>query len=83
MTCREGCSVHRVIPPAPAEPEVGTWVKDRFGAVHYRNQEGWAASPTGFHGFGKWEAMWEARGPLVECGPWGASLTDGNPGLWR
>jgi DNA (cytosine-5)-methyltransferase 1 len=21
---------------------------------------------------GRWEAMWEARGPLVECDPWGA-----------
>lgn len=58
----------------PLEPPVGTWVKDRFGAAHMRRRDsdgniGWGE--PGFYSFGKWEAMWEARGPLVECGPWG------------
>lgn len=57
------------------EPPVGTWVIDRFGATHYRVKAGgWSSAPTGFYAFGKWEAMWEHRGPLVECGPWGAPL---------
>lgn len=58
-------------PAAPPEPPVGTWVKDRHGAVHYRKEDGWAPAPTGFYAFGKWTAMWASRGPLVECGPWG------------
>lgn len=56
----------------PAEPPVGAWVKDKHGAAHYRTTAGWAAAPTGFYPGGKWSAMWEARGPLVECGPYGA-----------
>lgn len=66
-------AARKAIPP---EPPVGTWVKDRFGGTHVRIKDsdgnvGWSCSPTGFYAFGKWEAMWEARGPLVECGPWG------------
>ncbi len=49
------------------EPPIGTWVKDRHGgvALHHRDNQGnigWA--PPGFLAFGKWEAMWEARGPV-------------------
>lgn len=58
--------------PAPPEPPVGTWVKDKHGASHYRTKEGWAAGPWGWYAGGKWDAMWRARGPLVECGPYGA-----------
>lgn len=71
------CGAYGYIPlSAPPEPPVGTWVKDRYGATHVRTKDsdgriGWAASPTGYCAFGKWEAMWAARGPLVECGPWG------------
>jgi len=62
---------------APTEPPVDTWVKDRHGATYVRIKDiygttGWAASPTSTYGGGKWEAMWEARGPLTVCGPWGA-----------
>lgn len=74
------CDCKRV--PAPPEPPVGTWVKDRFGATSVRIKDGWAASPTGFYGGGIWECMWEARGPLEVCGPWGAQLVT-NPELWR
>lgn len=57
------------------QPLIGSWVKDRFGAAHYRCDNGnWAAAPTGFYAFGKWESMWKARGPLVECGPYGREL---------
>jgi hypothetical protein len=60
--------------PLWREPPVGAWVKDRHGEVHQRRidpdgRDGWGL--PGFYSFGKWEAMWEARGPLVECGPWG------------
>jgi hypothetical protein len=72
MTCSHTCAYHRETPPCPPEPPVGTWVKDRFGATHYRKADGWAAAPTGFYALGKWQPMWGARGPLVECGPWGA-----------
>lgn len=53
------------------EPPVGSWVMDRFGATHYRTEHGWAAAPTGFVPAGRWQAMWEHRGPLTLCGPWG------------
>lgn len=72
MTCptcgrdREDDYVH-----VPPEPPVGTWVKDRHGGTHYRTDGGWAAAPSGFLPGGKWIAMWKARGPLVECGPYG------------
>lgn len=71
MTCRPDCTFHRDNPTqAPAEPPVGTWVKDRFGSVHVRREAGWAPSPQGYPG-ARWEPMWEARGPLTECTPWG------------
>lgn len=78
----------------PAEPPVGTWVRDRFGATHVRIKDadrriGWACSPTGYYAFGKWEAMWEGRGPLVECAPWGREVPEvqacpicGGPTRW-
>lgn len=56
----------------PPEPREGTWVIDRFGSVSVRRGEGWGE--PGMMPFGKWEAMWEARGPLLECGEWGAPL---------
>lgn len=54
----------------PPEPPVDTWVKDRYGAVHHRGRGGQWGVP-GMMYFGSWEAMWHARGPLIECGPWG------------
>jgi hypothetical protein len=54
----------------PPEPPVGTWVIDRYGAVS-KHQEGGGWGEPGFMSFGQWLAMWEARGPLVECEPWG------------
>lgn len=87
--CNCGLDSDRYIPP---EPPTGTWVRDRHGGVHVRIEDGegnvgWAAGSNGFYAFGKWEAMWRGRGPLVECGPWGRELepasTDGNPELWR
>jgi hypothetical protein len=58
--------------PCPPEPPIGTWVKDRHGASFMRiNDRGWGAGPNGYPG-AQWSSMWEARGPLVECGPWGA-----------
>ena len=67
---------------APEEPPIGTWVKDRHGAVSKRvttNAGGFMGEITGWSQpgcmpFGQWEAMWEARGPLTVCGPWGADL---------
>jgi hypothetical protein len=61
---------------APPEPPLGTWVRDAKGGVSVRiidadGNDGWAAAPTGFYAFAKWPSMWEARGPLVVCGPWG------------
>lgn len=58
--------------PCPPEPPVGTWMKDRFGGVTQRQKDGWGA--PGVMPFGRWEGMWDARGPYVECGPWGAEL---------
>lgn len=57
----------------PAEPPVGTWVRDRFGGVSHRGKGGGWGEP-GLLYLAKWEPMWEARGPLVECGPWGRAL---------
>jgi hypothetical protein len=53
------------------EPAIGTWVKDKHGAAHIRIEGGWAPAPHGFYPGGQWQAMWDARGPLVECGPYG------------
>lgn len=54
----------------PTEPPVGTWVLDRFGGASLRHENGGWAEP-GFMPYGVWKAMWKARGPLVECSPWG------------
>lgn len=56
----------------PPEPPVGTWVRDRHGGLSMRQQDGWGE--PGIMPFGKWEAMWQARGPYEVCGPWGAPL---------
>jgi hypothetical protein len=73
MAC-PNCGFHAERPAVKPEPAIGTWVKDRFGGVHVRVTDGgWAASPS-TRGFARWEPMWEARGPLVECGAWGAPL---------
>jgi hypothetical protein len=61
--------------PAPAEPAIGTWVKDRHGVASVRRvdsdgNDGWSPGPS-FYSAAKWEPMWGARGPLVECGPYG------------
>jgi hypothetical protein len=71
-TC-PNCGYHVDAGAAPEEPARGAWVKDRFGAVHQRSPSGGWGQP-GLYGFGKWELMWQARGPLVECGPWGREL---------
>lgn len=67
MTCPT-CGSH-----VPPEPPIDTWVKDRFGGTHHRGSGGSWGQP-GVMYFGAWRAMWESRGPLVECGPWGADL---------
>lgn len=69
------CRYHAVSGPVPEEPPRGTWVKDRFGRVHLRLRDGWTAGRE-FHTFARWEPMWEARGPLVECEPWGWVKSD-------
>ena len=62
--------------PSPsAEPPLGTWVRDRHGGVFQRRfdadgNDGWGL--PGFASSGVWEEHWEAHGPLIECGPWGA-----------
>lgn len=58
----------------PPEPPLGTWVRDRFGGTAQRRidsdgRDGWGG--PGLYSCAKWEAMWAARGPLVECAPWG------------
>lgn len=64
--------------PIPVEPPIGTWVKDRHGAVSKHFTVGTVAgwSQPGCMPFGQWEAMWTSRGPLTVCGPWGAELTE-------
>lgn len=59
----------------PPEPPVGTWVKDRHGGTSYRQSGGGWGEP-GIMPLGRWEAMWRARGPLIECGPWGREMGD-------
>lgn len=72
-TCRL-CGSDLADRPIPPPPPIGRWVKDRYGAAHIRTPDGnWASAPSR-EGFGKWEAMWEARGPLTECGPWGREI---------
>lgn len=53
----------------PPEPQIGTWVRDKWGGLSMRQKDGWGE--PGIMPFGRWEAMWAARGPLVECGPYG------------
>lgn len=66
-----GTNVNHHCPgPTPLEPPVGTWVRDRFGGTSMRQPGGGWGAP-GTMPLGKWEAMWAARGPLVECAPWG------------
>lgn len=67
--CRQCGTVVPVPCTVPSEPPVGTWVRDRFGGLSRRTAAGWGL--PGFMPFGVWSAMWHARGPLVECGPWG------------
>lgn len=52
------------------EPPIGTWVRDRFGGTSMRQGDGWGN--PGVMPFGRWQAMWDARGPYEICGPWGA-----------
>lgn len=68
------CGYSEAPPEAPPEPPLGTWVRDRFGGISQRRidsdgQDGWGL--PGFYSGGKWEMFWNARGPLVECPPWG------------
>ena len=79
---REASEQYDPLSPPP-EPPVGTWVKDRHGGTSQRRQwtvengvqrTGWGQ--PGFEPFGKWRDMWAARGPLVECGPWGEDLPE-------
>lgn len=53
--------------------ETNAWVKDKHGASFERVAAGWRAGP-GFYPTGVWEAMWDARGPLTLCGPYGTDL---------
>ena len=76
MRC-ENCG-HEQSTPAPPEPPVGTWVKDRHGAASLRHidsegNDGWAPAPN-FMALAQWKAMWKKRGPLTECGPYGTEL---------
>ena len=70
---------------APEQPPIGSWVKDCRGRASVRvvdsdGRDGWAPSPHGFYACGKWEAMWEAWGPLELCGPYGRPVVD--PLVW-
>jgi hypothetical protein len=63
---------HELVPP---EPPLGSWVRDRHGAVVTRHidqdgNDGWSPGP-GFLALAKWRSMWRARGPLTPCGPYG------------
>lgn len=64
-------------PECPPEPPIGTWVQDRHGGVSKRftlgDMTGWA--PPGCLPLAQWKAMWEARGPLTICAPWGHATT--------
>jgi hypothetical protein len=75
-----GYTITKGVPaPAPVvivsrenEPPVGTWVRDSKGGVSQRQEQGWGE--PGVEPYGKWTAMWDARGPYELCGPWGADL---------
>ena len=56
------------------EPPVGSWVRDKHGATSCRQEDGWGQ--PGMMSFGRWEAMWDARGPYELCGPWGAAPSE-------
>lgn len=76
QTCPH-CGGDLTVPPP--EPPPGSWVKDRFGGTAQRHpkddptQHGSWSQP-GFMYLANWSAMWQARGPLTPCGPWGADL---------
>lgn len=60
----------------PSEPPIGTWVRGRDGAASIRTSDGWAAALSGCRvDDGAWEEIWRDRGPLIECGPYGAEIT--------
>lgn len=67
------CGHHLSDSEIPPEPSEGTWVRDKKGVV-FLHHIGGGWSPSGFFPLGKWSAMWEARGPLTICGPWGIEL---------
>jgi hypothetical protein len=54
----------------PPEPPIGSWVKDRYGGISHRGENGSWGQP-GMYYLASWVPMWNARGPLVPCGPWG------------
>jgi hypothetical protein len=68
----------------PPEPPSGTWVRDRYGAAFHRGDSGNWGMP-GFLYLADWVSMWDARGPLVECPPWGVDPEpeQTNPDLWK
>lgn len=71
--CCPNCYAHFDLNPIPPEPKPGSWVKDRNGGVHHRAPDGSGWGNPGFYYFGRWRDMWEARGPLVECEPYGGA----------
>jgi hypothetical protein len=68
------CGNHGYAGAVPPEPPPGTWIKDRFGGTAVRIGDGWAPALHGFYPAARWDPMWNARGPLVECGPYGRDL---------
>jgi len=65
---------HQMADVCPVEPPVGSWMMDRLGGTTMRQEEGWGQ--PGMFPFGRWEMMWEARGPYTPCSPWGNSTED-------
>lgn len=51
----------------PAEPPIGTVVRDKHGSVSYRHSNGGWSGP-GMAPLGRWKAMWETRGPYQVLG---------------
>lgn len=43
--------------PIPAEPPVGTLVRDRHGAIHRRYADGWGKEFDRSHHLGVWTAL--------------------------